>query len=340
MAEVVTFGEIMLRLATNGRYRFFQNGQMEATFGGSEANVAVSLANFGMDSAYVTKLPAHAIGDGAVSALRYFNVDTSKIVRGGDRVGIYFLEKGASQRGSVCIYDRDHSAIKEAEASDFDWDNIFDGAKWFHFSGITPALGGNLPEICRQACICAKKHGVKVSCDINYREKLWTKEQAREVMTGLCEYTDVCIVNREHARYVLGIEADDTQGTSDGMDFEGCKSVAEKLADRYGFEKVAVTLRSSVSADDNVFAAMLYDGTEYCLSDKYRLHMVDRVGGGDAFAAGLIYAVMKGKSCRDSVEFAAAAAALKHSIEGDFNRVTADEVERLVRGGDAGRIQR
>ena len=203
--RIVTFGEIMLRLAPNGYYRFFQDDQLQATFGGGEANVAVSLANYGMDAAFVTKLPAHAIGQGAVNALRGLGVDTRSIVRGGDRIGIYYLEKGASQRGSVCIYDRAHSAIQEAQPSDFDWDAIFDGADWFHFTGITPALGSNLVEICKEACVAAKKHGVKISCDLNYRGKLWTREQARAAMTELCQYVDVCISNEEDAKDVVGI---------------------------------------------------------------------------------------------------------------------------------------
>ena len=207
MAKVVTFGEIMLRLAPNGYYRFFQNDQLQATFGGGEANVSVSLANFGLDSVYVTKLPSHAIGQAAVDSLRYFGVDTSKIVRGGDRVGIYFLEKGASQRGSVCIYDRAHSAIQEAQPSDFDWDSIFEGADWFHFTGITPALGANLVEICKQACIAAKAKGVKISCDLNYRGKLWTRAEAREAMTERCKYFDVFMSNEEYAKEVVVIES-------------------------------------------------------------------------------------------------------------------------------------
>lgn len=340
MKKVVTFGEIMLRLAPNGYYRFFQNDQMQATFGGGEANVAVSLANFGLKSAYVTKLPNHAIGQAAINSLRAFGVDTSEIVRGGDRVGIYFLEKGASQRGSVCIYDRAHSAIAEAIPSDFDWDMIFADADWFHFTGITPALGGNLPEICEAACIAAKKRGVKISCDLNYRGKLWTREQAKAVMTKLCQYVDVCIANEEDAKDVFGIEAENTDIYGGKLDHAGYKSVAARLADTFGFEKVAITLRTSVSASDNDWAGMLYDGTDFCFSKSYHLHIVDRVGGGDSFGAGLIYALLSGKSSEESIEFAVAASALKHSVEGDFNRVSVSEVEKLAGGDGSGRVQR
>ena len=338
--RVVTFGEIMLRLAPNGYYRFFQNDQMQATFGGGEANVAVSLANFGLDSAYVTKLPDHAIGQAAVDALRYFGVDTDQIVRGGERVGIYYLEKGASQRGSVCIYDRKYSAIQMAEPTDFDWDAIFEGADWFHFTGITPALGENLVQICKEACEAAKKRGVKISCDLNYRGKLWTREQARAAMTDLCQYVDVCISNEEDAKDVFGIEAENTDIYGGKLNHEGYKSVAKQLADKFGFEKVAITLRSSISASDNDWAAMLYDGEDYYFSKSYRLHIVDRVGGGDSFGAGLIYSFLTGKSSAQAIEFAVAASALKHSIEGDFNRVSVKEVEKLAKGDGSGRVQR
>ncbi len=340
MAKVVTFGEIMLRLAPNGYYRFFQDDQLQATFGGGEANVSVSLANYGMDSVYVTKLPDHAIGQAAVNSLRYFGVDTSKIVRGGDRVGIYFLEKGASQRGSVCIYDRAHSAIQEADPSDFDWDAIFEGADWFHFTGITPALGANLVEICKQACIAAKSKGVKISCDLNYRGKLWTRAEAREAMTELCKYVDVCISNEEDAKDVFGIEAEGTDIYGGKLNKEGYKSVAKQLADKFGFEKVAITLRSSISANDNDWAGMLFDGENYCFSKEYHLHIVDRVGGGDSFGGGLIYALLSSKNTQAAIEFAVAASALKHSVEGDFNRIGVAEVEKLAGGDGSGRVQR
>ena len=338
--KVVTFGELMLRLAPNGYYRFFQDDQLQATFGGGEANVAVSLANYGMDASFVTKLPTHAIGQAAVNSLRKYGVDTSKIVRGGDRVGIYFLEKGASQRGSVCIYDRAHSAIQEAAPSDFDWDAIFEGVDWFHFTGITPALGENLVEICREACKAAKAHGVKISCDLNYRGKLWTRDQARAAMTDLCQYVDVCISNEEDAKDVFGIEAENTDIYGGKLNKEGYKSVAKQLAGKFGFEKVAITLRTSISASDNDWAAMLYDGENYCFSKEYHLHIVDRVGGGDSFGGGLIYALLSGKNTQDAVEFAVAASALKHSIEGDYNLVTVSEVEKLAGGDGSGRVQR
>lgn len=340
MAKVVTFGELMLRLAPNGYYRFFQNDQMQATFGGGEANVAVSLANYGIDSVYVTKLPCHAIGQAAVDSLRYFGVDTSSIVRGGERVGVYYLEKGASQRGSVCIYDRAHSAIADASPDDFDWDTIFADADWFHFTGITPALGGHLVEICKAACIAAKAHGVKVSCDLNYRGKLWTREAARAAMSVLCQYVDVCISNEEDAKDVFGIEAAETDIYGGKLNKDGYRSVAQQLAEQFHFEAVAITLRTSLSASDNHWAGMLYDGQSCYFSKEYHLHIVDRVGGGDSFGGGLIYALLQGKSPQDAIEFAVAASALKHSVEGDYNRVSVAEVEKLAAGDGSGRVQR
>ena len=340
MAKVVTFGELMLRLAPNGYYRFFQNDQMQATFGGGEANVAVSLANYGIDSVYVTKLPCHAIGQAAVDSLRYFGVDTSRIVRGGERVGVYYLEKGASQRGSVCIYDRAHSAIADASPDDFDWDSIFADADWFHFTGITPALDGHLVEICKAACIAAKAHGVKVSCDLNYRGKLWTREAARAAMSVLCQYVDVCISNEEDAKDVFGIEAAETDIYGGKLNKDGYRSVAQQLAEQFHFEAVAITLRTSLSASDNHWAGMLYDGQSCYFSKEYHLHIVDRVGGGDSFGGGLIYALLQGKPPQDAIEFAVAASALKHSVEGDYNRVSVAEVEKLAAGDGSGRVQR
>ena len=342
MARIVTFGELMLRLQPFNYERFVQAQSVEFTFGGGEANVAVSLANYGLDAAFVTKLPAHSIGQAAVNSLRRYGVDTSMIVRGGDRVGIYFNEKGASQRGSVCIYDRAHSAIQESSPSDFDWDKIFDGADWFHFTGITPALGANMVETCKQACQAAKARGIKISCDLNYRGKLWTRAQAREAMTDLCQYVDVCISNEEDAKDVFGIEAEATDIYGGSLNHEGYKSVARQLADKFGFEMVAITLRESHSAFDNGWSAMLYNvaENEYCFSKKYDLHIIDRVGGGDSFGGGLIYSLLTGKNTQAAVEFAVAASALKHSIEGDYNMVTVAEVEKLAGGDGSGRIQR
>lgn len=340
MAKVITFGELMVRLQPFNYERIVQADKLAFTFGGGEANVAVSLANFGMDSAFVTKLPAHSVGQAALNSLRRYGVDTSLIVRGGERVGIYYNEKGASQRPSVCIYDRAHSAIAEAEAADFDWERIFDGADWFHFTGITPALGENVAEICLQACKQAKKMGIKISCDLNYRGKLWSREQARKTMSELCGYVDVCISNEEDAKDVFGIEAEKTDITAGEINREGYKSVAKQLMDKFGFEKVAITLRESKSAFDNDWSAMLYDGENYCFSKKYSLHIVDRIGGGDSFGAGLIYSLLSGKDTQCAVDFAVAASALKHSVEGDYNMVSAAEAEKLAGGDGSGRVQR
>ena len=340
MKRIVTFGEIMMRLNPEGYLRFVQAEKFEATYAGGEANVAVSLSNYGMDAAFVTKVPAHEIGQSAINELRRYGVDTRSIVRGGDRLGLYFVEKGASQRASKVIYYRAGSAIAKATTADFDWKAIFSGADWFHFTGITPALGPNMVECCKQACIAAKKHGVKISCDLNYRGKLWTREEARTAMTELCQYVDVCISNEEDAKDVFGIEAENTDIYGGKLDHEGYKSVAKQLADKFGFEKVAITLRTSISASDNDWAGMLYDGENYCFSKSYHLHIVDRVGGGDSFGGGLIYALLSGKSTQDAVEFAVAASALKHSVEGDYNRVTVSEVEKLAGGDGSGRIQR
>ncbi len=338
--KVITFGEIMLRLAPEGYYRFVQAESYGATYGGGEANVAVSLANYGLDAGFVTKLPAHEIGQAGINALRRFGVDTSNIVRGGDRVGIYFLEKGASQRPSKVIYDRAGSSIATAKPEDFDWDRIFEGAEWFHFTGITPALGDNVAAICLDACKAAKEKGITISCDLNYRNKLWSKEKAGQVMGELCQYVDVCISNEEDASDVFGIKAAGTDVTAGQVNHEGYRDVAKQLADRFGFSKVAITLRTSISANDNKWAAMLYDGNECYFSKQYTMHIVDRVGGGDSFGGGLIYACLQDMGSQDIIEFAVAASCLKHSIEGDFNQVSVDEVKKLAGGDASGRVQR
>lgn len=340
MARVITFGEIMMRLNPEGYLRLVQASRLEASFAGGEANVAASLAGYGVDAAYVSKVPAHEIGQCAVNELRRFGVDTKYILRGGKRLGIYFVEKGASQRASKVIYDRADSAITQAKPGEFDWNEIFQGADWFHWTGITPALGGDLPEICLEACKAAKERGVKISCDLNYRKKLWTTEEAGRVMEKLMPYVDVCIANEEDAKDVFGIEAAGSDIRAGKLDREGYVSVARQLRERFGFEKVAITLRSSISANDNDWAGMLYsDGAAY-FSPTYHVHIVDRVGGGDSFGAGLIYALLNGNEPQAAIDFAVAASCLKHTIEHDFNLVTVAEVQSLAAGNTSGRVQR
>jgi len=340
MKKVITFGEIMMRLNPEGYRRFVQADRFEASYAGGEANVAVGLAQFGMDAAFVSKVPAHEIGQCAVNELRRFGVDTSLILRGGDRLGLYYVEKGASQRASKVIYDRAGSAIAKAAVSEFDWDAIFENASWFHWTGITPALGGELPEICLEACKAAKAHGVTISCDLNFRKKLWTSAQANAVMSKLMPYVDVCIANEEDAKDVFGIAASGTDIAAGKLSREGYRSVAEQLCARFGFKAVAITLRGSISASDNDWAAMLYTGGETYFSPTYHIRIVDRVGGGDSFGAGLIYAMLNGKAPQDTVNFAVAASCLKHSIEHDFDLVSVSEVEALAAGNASGRVQR
>lgn len=330
----------MLRLNPEGYLRFVQADKYEATFGGGEANVAVSLANYGMDASFVTKLPSHEIGQCAINELRRYGVDTSKIVRGGPRVGIYYAEKGASQRPSKVIYDRAGSSIALAQPSDFNWDEIFEGADWFHFTGITPALGENLPEICLEACKAAHERGITVSCDLNYRKKLWTREQARECMSKLVPYVDVCISNEEDAKDVFGIEAENTDIDSGKLNHVGYISVARQLSERFGCKYVAITLRSSISANDNDWAGMLYTDGKAHFSKQYHMHIVDRVGGGDSFGGGLIYSLLSGYDPQKAIDFAVAASCLKHTIEHDFNLCSVAEVESLAGGNASGRVQR
>ena len=338
--RIITFGEIMMRLNPESYLRFSQAAKFEATYAGGEANVAVSLANYGMNAAFVSKVPAHDIGQCAVNALRTYGVDTTHMVRGGKRLGLYFVEKGASQRPSKVIYDRADSAIAQAVPADFDWDAIFEGADWFHWTGITPALGGNLPQICLEACKAAKAKGITISCDLNYRNKLWTREEARKVMSELVKYVDVCIANEEDAKDVFGIQAENTDISSGKLNHEGYISVARQISQQFGCKQVAITLRSSLSAFDNDWAGMLYSGGQAYFSPTYRIHIVDRVGGGDSFGGGLIYALLTEKAPQDAINFAVAASCLKHSIEHDFNLVTVAEVENLAKGNASGRIQR
>ena len=340
MKKVITFGELMLRLAPEGYLRFLQSKKFQATFGGAEANVAVSLANYGIDAHFVTKFPNHEIGQLAINSLREFGVNTSDIVRGGERVGVYYCEKGASQRPSKVIYDRAYSAIAMAKPEDFDWDKILDGADWFHFTGITPALSDDVAEITLNALKECKKRNITISCDLNFRKKLWSKEKAGKVMGELCNYIDYCIANEEDAKDVFGIEADNTDIYSGKLDREGYISVAQKLTERFNFKGVAITLRESLSANDNNWSAMLYTDGKANFSKKYSMHIVDRVGGGDSFGAGLIYSLCNGYDAQKAIEFAVAASCLKHSIEGDYNLVSVKEVQTLAGGDASGRVQR
>lgn len=338
--KVVTFGEIMLRLNPEGYYRFIHADRFEVSYAGGEANVAVSLANYGIDAAFVSKVPAHEIGQCAVNALRRYGVDTTHMIRGGKRLGTYYVEKGASQRASKVIYDREYSAIALASRNDFNWNEIFGDADWFHWTGITPALGGELPEICLDACKAAKDRGITVSCDLNYRKKLWSTQQANEIMSELVKYVDVCIANEEDAKDVFGIEAENTDIDAGKINHEGYISVAKQIKERFGCNKVAITLRGSISANDNDWAAMLYTDDQAYFSPTYHVHIVDRVGGGDSFGGGLIYALLNNKKPQDAINFAVAASCLKHTIEHDFNLVSVGEVEALAAGNASGRVQR
>ena len=342
MSKFVTFGEIMMRLNPEGYLRFVQAEKFEASYAGGEANVAVSLANYGLDASFVTKLPANPLGESARNEVRRFGVDTSSIVWGGPRLGLYFVEKGASQRASKVVYDRAGSSIALAKRADFDWPKILKGAKWFHFTGITPALGGELPAICLDALKACRAKGVTVSCDLNYRGKLWTREEAGRCMAKLVPYADVLVANEADAADVFGIRAEGTDVDSGRLDKDGYVSVARKLAERFGAKKVAITLRTSISASDNRWAGMLYDAKsrKAFFSTEYAVRIVDRVGGGDSFCGGLVYALATGRRDQAAIDFAVAASCLKHSIEHDFNHVSVQEVESLAAGNASGRVQR
>jgi len=340
MSKVVCFGEIMLRLNPEGYLRLVQATRLEATYAGGEANVAVSLANYGINASFVSKVPDNEIGRSAINALREYGVDTRNVLLGGPRLGIYFVEKGASQRASKVIYDRAGSSIALAKRDEFDWDRIFEDTTWFHFTGITPALGGDLPEICMDACKKAKEKGITVSCDLNYRKKLWSREKAKEVMSRLMPYVDVCIANEEDAADVFGIKAEGTDVYSGKLSKDGYIDVAEKLAEQFDLKYVAITLRGSISANDNYWSGMLYKDGKACFSPEYLVHIVDRVGGGDSFGGGLIYALINGYEQQDAINFAVAASCLKHTIEHDFNLVSVEEVKSLAKGNASGRVQR
>lgn len=338
--KFVGFGEIMARLSPDNVLRFAQADSFNVSYSGAEGNMAIALSYMGIPAEMVTKFPDNDIGRCACRVLKKYDVITDHIAWGGQRLGLYYLERGASQRPSKVIYDRRYSAIAEADPADFDWDAIFQDAGWFHFTGITAALSENTQQICKEACLAAKRHGVKVSCDLNYRKSLWTPEEARRVMTPLMDYVDVCIANEEDSEKVLGICAADTDITAGKLSIAGYSALAKQLADAYGFEKVAITLRESISASVNNWSAMLYADGETYLSKKYTMQIIDRVGGGDSFASGLIYGCLNDFDPQKTVEFAAGASCLKHSIEYDFNLSTVDEVMNLINGDGSGRVQR
>jgi len=338
--KVVTFGEIMLRLSPPDLKRIVQTDSFDVVYGGGEANVAVSLANYGVDTYFVTKVPKNDVGQSAINHLRRYGVKTDYITRGGNRLGIYFLEVGASQRPSKVVYDRAKSAIAEAEMSDFNWEEIFKTAGWFHFTGITPAISDKAAAITLEACKIAKKLGLTISADLNYRKKLWSTEKAGKVMSELMQYVDIAIGNEEDAEKVFGIKAANTDVNKGALDLSGYKEVSKELARRFGLKYVAITLRESLSASDNIWSGLLYDGTEYYFSKKYKIHIVDRVGGGDSFTAGIIYGLLLEKLPGDVIEFAVATSCLKHTIPGDMNMVNVQEVEDLIKGGGSGRVKR
>ena len=343
MAKVITMGEIMLRLSTPGNEKFIQADEFDVCYGGGEANVAVSLANYGHDAAFVTKVPENPIGECAVAALRKMGVCTKFIAKGGERLGIYFLETGAAMRASNVVYDRAHSSISTATAADFDFDAIFEGADWFHFTGITPAVSDAAAELTETALKAAKAKGVKVSVDLNFRKKLWSSEKAQKVMTNLMQYVDVCIGNEEDAEKVLGFKPGSTDVTSGDLELAGYEDIFRQMVKKFNFEYVISSLRVSHSASDNGWSACIYsrDADEFYHSKEYRITpIVDRVGGGDSFAGGTICGFLDGKNFKDALEFGVAASALKHTLPGDFNMVSRKDVENLVGGDGSGRVQR
>lgn len=338
--KIVTFGEIMLRLSTPGFLRFVQSDSFDVTYGGGEANVSAALCNYGLQGTFVSKIPDNPIGQSAINHLRRFGVDTQFVARGGDRLGIYFLETGASMRASQVVYDRANAAIAEADSSDFDFDTIFEGAEWFHTTGITPALSDKAAALTLEALKAAKAKGVTTSIDLNFRKKLWTSEKARKVMTELCEYVDVCIGNEEDADLCLGFKAANTDVTKGELHLEGYKDLFRQMKERFGFKFIASSLRESYSASDNGWSALVYNGEEFYHTRKYNIRIVDRVGGGDSFASGLIYGLVTNMPMEEAAEFAVAASALKHTIPGDFNHATLKEVKDLMKGDGSGRVQR
>jgi len=341
--SIVTFGEIMLRLSTPSYKRFVQSDSFDATYGGAEANVAVALSNYGLNSTFITKLPDNEIGQSAINILRSFGVDTSLIIRGGQRIGINFMEIGASQRPSKVIYDRKHSAIAGIETNQIDWESIFKDKQWFHWTGITPSLSENTKKVLQEALICAKRNNLTVSCDLNFREKLWSEKEAQSVMVPLMEYVDVCVANEEDAEKSLGEVISKTNIGKPEINEESYFLLAAHLKEKYKFSSIAITLRESYSASRNGWSAILLDDKE-CLTPQrstiYDVQIVDRVGGGDSFTSALIYGLLKMNNTKETLEFAVAASCLKQTIPGDFNLVTKEEVLKLVNTGGSGRVER
>lgn len=340
MAKTVTLGEIMLRLSTPNYKRFVQSDSFDVVYGGGEANVAVSLSNYGHKSYFVSKVPENPIGQAAVNHLRRYGVSEDYILRGGDRLGIYYLETGASMRPSKVVYDRANSAFSLSNADEYNWDEIFKDCSWFHFSGITPALGEDVAKLTKIACQEAKKRDVMISVDLNYRANLWSPEQAQKVMTELMQYVDVCIGNEEDAELTLGFKPGNTDVVSGDLELEGYKNMFKQMKEKYDFKLVVSSLRVSHSASDNGWSACAYDGKDFYHSKEYQIRLVDRVGGGDSFAAGLIHGLLRGDDFKNALEFAVAASALKQTIPGDFNMVSEAEVEKLKGGDASGRVQR
>lgn len=341
MGKIICFGEIMLRLNPPNHLRFLQTENFEATYAGSEASVAVSLSNLGFDASYVSKLPNNELGQAAINSLRKYGVDTKQILRDDERLGIYFVEKGSSQRPSKVIYDRKNSSISLSKLEDFNWKEIFQDCEWFHFSGITPAIGDNVAEICIKACQEAKRLGLKVSCDLNYRNKLWTTEKASEIMTGLMDYVDVLIGNEEDAEKVFGIKTSSfSEEDFQNIEVDPYVSITKQLVKKFDLEYVGITLRESISADRNLWSGILYDGKKHYLSKKYDINIVDRLGAGDSFAAGIIYGVLSKFNEQKVIDFAIGASCLKHTMQFDFNLATVDEVKNLISGDVSGRVQR
>lgn len=343
MPDIVTFGELMLKLTAPGKARFSQTDYFDMSFGGADANVAVALSNYGMDTYFVSRFPKHDIGEAAMESIRKYGVDTSFCLRGGDRLGVYYLENGVTQRSSKVIYDRKYSSVNGMDGTEVDWEAVFDGKDWFHWTGITPALSKNLQKAVFTACTEAKKADVTVSCDLNYRSKLWSEPEAQQVMIPLMEFVDVCIANEWHSRQCLDFEVKPADENSNEVDIPGSIELARELKSHFGFQSVVITLRESFSASTNAWSAVFHDDKdcrEPVRSTRYEFDIVDRVGGGDAFAAGLIYGLLNLSNTKDALEFGAGACCIKHTIPGDFNLASVEEIETMIQSNGAGRIDR